>query len=164
MRRSAFKLVLSGVVLLLGGGAAAMGQQDEIDGVFPQLGTGQQELEDAAVVKGLEAALKDADKGRGRRAALVGGRAGVSTHPGERRLRMDAHAREKVRNGVRRSLSWGRDRNDSYEAVLSAQGFQPGDRLAAARSSATTSADRHIQESWVLRHGDLQRMNLKSRL
>jgi hypothetical protein len=63
MRRSAaYTLVLSGVVLLLGGGAAAMGQQDEIDGVFPQLGTGQQELEDAAVVKGLEAALKDADK------------------------------------------------------------------------------------------------------
>ena len=60
-RSAAHQLVLS-CVLLVGGGAAAMGQADEIDGVFPQLGTGQKELEDAAVVKGLKAALNGADK------------------------------------------------------------------------------------------------------
>ncbi len=45
---------------LLGG---ALGQQDEIEGVFPQVGTGAKDLDDEAVLKALEAAVHAADKG-----------------------------------------------------------------------------------------------------
>jgi hypothetical protein len=53
---------------LVGG---ALGQQDEIEGVFPQMGTGHKELEDEAVLKGLEAAVQAADKGAFARAGAT---------------------------------------------------------------------------------------------
>ena len=57
--RCAWQLVLA----LLTIGQAVVGRQDQVDHVFPQLGTGSKELQDDAVVKILEAELQAADKG-----------------------------------------------------------------------------------------------------
>ena len=58
-RQQLRRLLLVGCLALV----SAAGQQDEVDGVFPQVGTGGKALEDPAVAKALEAALKAADKG-----------------------------------------------------------------------------------------------------
>ena len=158
---------------------------DEVDGVFPQLGTGAPELQDSKVVGHLKTAFERADKsahssparrcrqaaltdwltamhGRWRRrAAILRGSGGVPADPRGGRPGVDRPARAEVQHDVRRQVCRRRLRDLLRQGGVGTPHVQPGDRL---ESAAAAPQDPPREAGGLLRYGDLRRMNLKPRL